>query len=290
MAVSLQVLQQQLDTILTPEKFQDYCPNGLQVEGRPEVKLLVSGVTANQALLDEAVAVGADAVLVHHGYFWRGESAEIIGMKKRRLATLLKHDISLLAYHLPLDAHPIYGNNCQLARVLDIEISGELDPVGSGVGNIGELHQTELAEDFVKRVSKALGRDAQHIAGGAESIQRIAWCTGAAQGYIEHAVAQGVDLYLSGEISEPTVHIAREAGIHYVAAGHHATERYGVQALGSYVAEVNWVFSTSLSILTARPRLGSLQVLTFEGVLTFVEVPQDRHDRQFVLFQDQILH
>jgi dinuclear metal center YbgI/SA1388 family protein len=238
MAASLQSLQQLLDTILRPEKFEDYCPNGLQVEGKADVARLITGVTASQALLDAAVDMNADAVMVHHGYFWRGENAQIVGIKRKRIATLIENNISLFAYHLPLDAHPVFGNNARLAELLGIETLGGLfGNIESSVGNIGQLPVPKHVDDFVVGVSSALGRSVQHIAGGPEIIQRIAWCTGAAQGYIEQAADAGVDMYISGEISEPTVHIARERGIHYIAAGHHATERYGVQALGEHVAD-----------------------------------------------------
>jgi dinuclear metal center YbgI/SA1388 family protein len=222
--------------VLGPERFQDYCPNGLQVEGRQSVGLLVSGVTASLALLEAARAAGADAILVHHGYFWKNEAPAIVGMKQRRLRLLLSNDISLLAYHLPLDAHPELGNNVQLARQLGITVTGGLQSVANPIGNVGELAAPLSAEAFTEHVSQCLGRSAQLISGGAYPIKRIAWCTGAAQSYIEEAAALGVDAFLSGEISEPTVHVARELGLHFIAAGHHATERYGVQALGSYLA------------------------------------------------------
>jgi dinuclear metal center YbgI/SA1388 family protein len=237
MAVSLQVLQQLLDTILCPDDFDDYCPNGLQVEGGDQIKLLVTGVTASQTLLDTAIDNGADAILVHHGYFWRGERPEITGIKKKRIATLMTNDVSLLAYHLPLDAHPVYGNNARLADVLGITTTGSLQAEGrQSVGNIGCLSPAMNAQEFVRHVSSRIGRKVLHIPGGPETVKNIAWCTGAAQGYIDRAVEMGVDVYISGEISESTVHIAREEGIHYIAAGHHATERYGVKALGELLA------------------------------------------------------
>lgn len=224
------------DRVLGPERFQDYCPNGLQVQGRESVRLLVSGVTASLALLEAAQAAGADAILVHHGYFWKNEAPNIVGMKRKRLQLLLKNDISLLAYHLPLDAHPELGNNAQLAKQLGIKITGGLQAVANPIGNVGEIEVPLAAEVFAAQVGRQLGRNAQLISGGAHSIKTIAWCTGAAQSYIEEAAALGVDAFLSGEISEPTVHVARELGLHFIAAGHHATERYGVQALGEYLA------------------------------------------------------
>lgn len=225
------------DRVLGPERFRDYCPNGLQVQGRDSVGLLVSGVTASFALLEAAVAAGADAILVHHGYFWKSEAPAIVGMKRKRLQLLLQNDVSLLAYHLPLDAHPELGNNAQLARRLGFRITGGLQAVADPIGNIGELGSPMTAEALVADIGQRLGRAAQLISGGSHSIKTIAWCTGAAQSYIEEAAALGVDAFLSGEISEPTVHGARELGIHFIAAGHHATERYGVQALGDYLAK-----------------------------------------------------
>lgn len=226
-----------LDATLESGRFSDYCPNGLQVQGRGEINLLVTGVTASAALLDAAIAEGADAVLVHHGYFWKGEDPCITGMKKARLARLLQHDVSLLAYHLPLDAHPELGNNAQLAARLGLLLDGPLQP-GSArpVGNVGQFEESLTPEQLVARVTRQLGRTPLHIPGTATRIRRVGICSGAAQGYIEQAVAQGVDAYISGEISEQTVHVARECGIHYFAVGHHASERYGVQALGEFAA------------------------------------------------------
>ncbi|MBU3056446.1 Nif3-like dinuclear metal center hexameric protein [Pseudomonas indica] len=236
MAIALSTLVEEADRYLTAARIQDYCPNGLQVEGRPQVRRIVSGVTASQALLDAAVEADADVVLVHHGYFWKSENPCVVGIKQRRLKTLLNHDISLLAYHLPLDVHPEVGNNVQLARVLDLIVEGPLEPDNPrSVGLVGALAEPLAPRDFARRVHEALGREPLLI-DGEGPIRRIAWCTGAAQGYIDQAVAAGVDAYLTGEVSEPTVHAARENGISFIAAGHHATERYGVQALGDYLA------------------------------------------------------
>lgn len=224
-----------LDGLLVPGKFRDYCPNGLQVEGRAEIVRLVAGVTASQALLDVAVARNADAILVHHGYFWRGEDGRVTGLRRKRLSSLLANDINLLAYHLPLDAHPELGNNAQLAQRLGWVVEGRFGEqdiawLGSLVGP-GTL--AELAAD----VARVLGRAPLVIGEGNKLIRRIAWCSGGAQNYFEQAIALGVDAYLSGEISEQTVHLARESGVAYLAAGHHATERYGVQALAEHVAQ-----------------------------------------------------
>ncbi|MGB5598738.1 Nif3-like dinuclear metal center hexameric protein [Thiothrix litoralis] len=236
--MNLYTLETYLNKLLNIGKFRDYAPNGLQVEGRAEVTRIVTGVTASQALLDAAVEYGADAVLVHHGYFWKGESPVIRGMKKQRIATLIQHDISLLGYHLPLDAHPELGNNAQLAMLLGIRNEGVMDERElQSVGNIGSVSEPVSLADFGQQVATALAREPLLIAGGEHPVQRIAWCTGGAQGYIQQAFELGADTYLSGEISEHTVHFARENGIHYIAAGHHATERYGIKALGNHLAE-----------------------------------------------------
>lgn len=237
MAVALTTLVEETDRYLNAVKIADYCPNGLQVEGRPQVQRIVSGVTASQALLDAAVEARADVVLVHHGYFWKNEDPRVVGIKQRRLKTLLSNDISLLAYHLPLDVHPEVGNSIQLARVLGLTVEGALEPDNPrSVGLVGSLEPPLSPSDFMQRVRSSLGREPLMIE-GPDLIKRIAWCTGGAQGYIEQAVAAGVDAYLTGEVSEPTVHIARENGLSFFAAGHHATERYGVQALGEYLAK-----------------------------------------------------
>ncbi|WP_278956555.1 Nif3-like dinuclear metal center hexameric protein [Aquipseudomonas alcaligenes] len=236
MAIALNTLVQEADRFLNAARIADYCPNGLQVEGRPQVRRIVSGVTASQALLDAAVEAEADVVLVHHGYFWKGEDARVTGMKRRRLQTLLGHDISLLAYHLPLDLHPEVGNNVQLARQLEITVEGPLDPDNPKVvGLLGSLAEPMTARDFARRVQEVLGREPLLVE-GAGMVRRIGWCTGGGQGYIDDAIAAGVDLFLTGEASEQTFHSARENGVSFIAAGHHATERYGVQALGDYLA------------------------------------------------------
>ena len=231
-------LVQYCDELLEQHAFQDYCPNGLQVEGAGQVRRIVTGVTASQALLDAAAERGAQLVLVHHGYFWKGEAAPITGMRYRRIKTLMDHDMSLLAYHLPLDVHAELGNNVQLARLMGWTIEGGLEPGNPrSVGLVGQASETCSGEAFAASLEQALGRAPLHIAGSDRPIRRIAWCTGGAQGYIEKAVALGVDAFITGEVSEPTVHAAREHGIHFFAAGHHATERYGVKALGEHLAE-----------------------------------------------------
>lgn len=234
--VRLQELIRYAGNLLDSASFADYAPNGLQVEGREDVRTLVTGVTASVALLEAALEAGADAVLVHHGYFWKGEDACVTGMRRRRLRLLLANDVSLIAYHLPLDAHPVYGNNAQLARVLGIEVIDRF-AVGTAIAMHGRLAAPMTAPAFALHVAGRLGRPPLHIPAGPAMIESVGFCTGAAQDYLAHAAALGLDAYVSGEISERTVHEAREYGIHYFAAGHHATERYGVQALGRHLAE-----------------------------------------------------
>jgi len=226
-----------LAEMLNVQAFADYAPNGLQVEGCTEIKKIVTGVTACQALVNTAAEREADALLVHHGYFWKGENACIIGMKRQRLGTLLATNINLLAYHLPLDAHPELGNNAQLAKLLGLQQEGTFGNEGStAIGQYGRLVQTVSAEAFGELLTRKLGRAPLHIAGATGDIHTVAWCTGAAQSYLEQAAALGVDAFVTGEISEQTVHVARELGLHFFSAGHHATERGGVQALGAHLA------------------------------------------------------
>ncbi len=240
--VKREVLISQLDAWLQPKLIKDYCPNGLQVEGTGDVGKIVCGVTACEALLDAAIGRQADMVLVHHGYFWKGESAVIQGMKKRRLGKLLRHDISLVAYHLPLDIHVEYGNNAQLAKVLGLSVDGQVAAGGTdGLLWYGQLPKPMQQDELRRYLFDRLARDPLIINGSMPAMESkpwrtIAWCTGGAQGFIDDAADLGVDLYLSGEVSEQTVHSARELGISYIAAGHHATERYGIQALGNAVA------------------------------------------------------
>ncbi len=233
--LALRELVDYCDRMLNIGAFDDYCPNGLQVEAGHEVRRIVSGVTASQALVDAAIEANADVLLVHHGYFWRGEPAPLTGLKGRRVAALLRHDVSLLAYHLPLDAHPELGNNRQLGERLDL--SGSAGPVAEGsLVWATDLESPIDAGMLRRRIAGALDREPLHIAACDRPVTRIAWCTGGAQGYIEQAAEAGAQAYISGEISEQTTHLARELGIHYFAAGHHATERYGVRALGAHLA------------------------------------------------------
>lgn len=234
---TLQELHEYTNALLAIEQFQDYCPNGLQVEGRCEVSLLVTGVTASLELIEQAMAAGADAIMVHHGYFWKGEDPRITGMKQRRLRRLLETRTSLLAYHLPLDAHPELGNNARLARILGLRATGTFGNEGGvALAQYGQLEQPLTGTDLARHIEQALGRAPLHIPAERVSIRSVGWCSGAAQSYIDAAVAQGLDAFISGEVSEQTVHVARECGIHYFAAGHHATERFGVQALGEHLA------------------------------------------------------
>ena len=236
--VTLKALLDYTNSLLSIDSFSDYCPNGLQVEGRAEVTRLVSGVTASMALIEAAIEAQADAIVVHHGYFWKGEDECITGMKRARLGRLLATDTSLLAYHLPLDAHPDLGNNARLAEVLGFERQGCFGHDGGlALGQYGVLPRALSATALTELIRDSLDRIPQHIPGPQQKIQTVGWCTGAAQSYLDAAAEQGVDAFISGEISEQTVHVARERGLHYFAAGHHATERYGVQALGEHLAE-----------------------------------------------------
>ncbi len=227
-------LETYLNQYLDVPRFRDYCPNGLQVEGRAEVGTIVTGVTASLELLQTASERGADALLVHHGYFWRGEDPRVTGTRRTRLAWLLAHDLNLFAFHLPLDAHPDVGNNAQLARELELPFDGRFG--AQDLGAHGSFAEAPTVDEIAQRISARLGRIPQVIGDRAKRVRRIAWCTGAAQSYMEDAVGLGVDAYISGEISEQTVHLARESGVAYIAAGHHATERYGIKALGEHLA------------------------------------------------------
>ena len=227
------------DELLRVQEFRDYCPNGLQVEGKSDIKKIIAGVTASRELIDWAIEKDADLVLVHHGYFWKGEDASIVGVKKQRISRLLNKNISLLAYHLPLDAHELYGNNIMLAKKLGISVKGCVtDGPAKGLLWYGELDQPLTPAQLGSHIGHSLTRQPLHLGSSTNrNIKHIGWCTGAAQGYIEQAAALNLDAYISGEVSEQTYHLARELDIHYFAAGHHATEAYGVQALGQHLAE-----------------------------------------------------
>ncbi len=235
--IDLRELVDWCDQTLKASAFKDYAPNGLQVAGNPVVRKVVTGVTANLALIDAAIAAQADAILVHHGYFWKGEDACLTGMKGTRIARLYQHNLSLIAYHLPLDAHTRLGNNIAFAELLGFTTTGGLDPAERyPVGNLGECAPMSVA-DMVALLSEKLGRPPRHLPGGPALIRKVGWCTGGAQDMIHQAAAMGCDAYFSGEVSERTFSEAAELGIHYFECGHHATERGGIQRLGAALAE-----------------------------------------------------
>ncbi|MEO8858246.1 MAG: Nif3-like dinuclear metal center hexameric protein [Burkholderiaceae bacterium] len=230
-------LTETFDALLSPEKFRDYGPNGLQVEGRPQVRVLVSGVTASLALIQAAVEAGADALFVHHGLFWRGQDGRVTGWMKQRLALLLAHDINLFAYHLPLDAHAELGNNAQFGLQLGLHATERFGEQNLGfLGGRSDGSAFADVEQLANHVEAVLGRHVIALGAPGKKISRLAWCTGGAQGYFEDAIAAGADAYVTGEISEPQAHYARECGVGYIACGHHASERYGAPAVAAHVA------------------------------------------------------
>jgi dinuclear metal center YbgI/SA1388 family protein len=233
--MQVQLLVSYLDKLLQVDKVSDYCPNGLQVHGCDDVKKIVVGVTASMEFLEKAHKVGADTVLVHHGYFWKNEPPAIVGVKKNRIKFLLENNINLIAYHLPLDIHHDFGNNRQLADRLGFKVSPSLQP--QSLIWYGELNSQMNIDDLRNHISTCLERDPLIISDAKKPIRTIAWCTGAAQGYFDEAIALNVDAYLSGEISENTVHLAKESGVAYISAGHYATERFGVMALAEHLKE-----------------------------------------------------
>ncbi len=236
-SVNNQDLKVYLDGLLRVNEISDYCPNGMQVEGVKDIANIVTGVTASQALIDEAILRKADAIVVHHGYFWKGESQCITGMKKQRLKSLIENDINMYAYHLPLDVHPELGNNRQLADLLDIENVAALSSVKPiGVVMQGEFPVAITAAELKDRLKAVLGRSILLEGAEEREIKTLAWCTGGGQGFIEQAADLGADAFITGEVSEQTIHIAREQNIAFYAAGHHATERYGAKALGEHIA------------------------------------------------------
>ena len=237
MTVSRSQLLATLNAELQPERFRDYGPNGLQVEGRAEIGTLVSGVTASRALIDAAIAAGADAILVHHGLFWRGQDGTVTGWMKQRLQRLLAHDINLFAYHLPLDAHPTLGNNAQLGARLGLQATGRFGEQELGfIGRPADGVPLQDAAALAHRLESVLNRPVVQVGQAPAAIETIAWCSGGAQGYFEAAIAAGAQAFITGEISEPQAHLARECGVLFYAGGHHATERYGAPALGAHVA------------------------------------------------------
>nr|WP_315490467.1 Nif3-like dinuclear metal center hexameric protein [uncultured Rhodoferax sp.] len=226
-------LQTAMDALLQPERFKDYCPNGLQVEGSSQVQKIVSGVTASLALIDAAIAQGADTVFVHHGLFWRGHDGRVTGWMRQRLGRLLEHNINLFAYHLPLDALPDLGNNAQLGIKLGLKACGQFGE--QQLGCIGEI-EAATASGLAQHVENVLGRSVVLVPGKDAPLRRVAWCSGGAQSYFEAAIAAGADAFITGEISEPQAHLARETGVAYLACGHHATERYGAPAVAGHIA------------------------------------------------------
>ena len=243
--ITAQALTEFCDDYLSANAFQDYAPNGLQVDGGRTIQRIVTGVTACEALIDAAIADNAHAIIVHHGYFWKGEPAPLTGMKGQRIRKLMQHGISLIGYHLPLDAHPVIGNNAKLAESLDMTIIGALYPAETHpVGNIA-ICTAQTAQSLIAQITQALGRIPLHISAeynvninaSNRLIERVGICTGGAQDMIEQAALMGCDAFISGEISERTTHIARELGIDYFACGHHATERGGIEALGNIIAQ-----------------------------------------------------
>jgi dinuclear metal center YbgI/SA1388 family protein len=232
--VNRQNLELYLQRLLSVELFKDYGPNGLQVEGKTEVHKLVSGVTASLALIDAAIAEGADALLVHHGLFWRGHDGRVTGWMKKRLSKLLAHDINLLAYHLPLDAHPQWGNNAQLGLQLGWTVGGRFGE--QQLGCLATLPSATGLEQLTGQLEQTLQHAVVAVPGDGRLLRQVAWCTGGAQSYFEAAIAAGADVFVTGEISEPQAHYARESGVAYLACGHHASERYGAKALGDHLA------------------------------------------------------
>ncbi len=228
-------IESHLATLLEVSRFRDYGPNGLQVEGKPEVRKLVSGVTASLALIEAAIAAGADAILVHHGLFWKGQDGRVTGWMKARLERLLAHQVNLYAYHLPLDAHGELGNNAQLGLRLGWVADGRFSD--QALGFIGTLAEAASAQELGALVHERLARRPTVVPGDGRPIRRVAWCTGGAQGRFEAAIEAGADLYLTGEISEPQTHLARETGVAFIACGHHASERYGAPAVAAHVAQ-----------------------------------------------------
>lgn len=222
-----------LDQLLEVDEYEDYAPNGLQVEGAKDIRKIVFGVTASQALIEKAIELQADTIIVHHGYFWKNEPVTITGIKYQRIKKLIENNINLIGYHLPLDGHADLGNNAQLGKLWQLK---DITP-SPGLVRLGKLATPVIIDAFIKIITSSLKRQPLHLPGGPEQIKTIAWCSGGAQGYIERAAAWNADVYISGEVSEQTTHIAQECGIHYLAAGHHATEVWGVKALAKHLTE-----------------------------------------------------
>jgi dinuclear metal center YbgI/SA1388 family protein len=245
--IERQLLLQSLNDLLEPARFKDYCHNGLQVEGRREINHVVTGVTACEALIEAAIAQEADAILVHHGLFWKSFSGQVSGWMRKRLGLLMAHNINLLAYHLPLDAHPTWGNNAELGRVLGLQAMSTFGEQSLGCLGTGpaELHDDRA---LAAHIETTLGRPVTLVQGRPGPVRKVAWCTGGAQSYFEAAIEAGADVFITGEISEPQAHYARECGVSYIACGHHASERYGVQAVGRWLAAEHGVIHTFIDI------------------------------------------
>lgn len=234
-------LEQILDEKLNSKAISDYAPNGLQVEGKTNIKKIITGVTASLPLIEAAIAQNADAILVHHGYFWKSENPCIRGMKGKRIKQLLCHEINLFAYHLPLDIHLELGNNAQLAKMVGASQIRGMEDKNLSIPAIAEFDTAISADELKQRLEKALQRTVtlcDEFAGFLQkAIKKIGICSGGGQGYIDLAVEKGCDAFISGEISEQTTHSAREQGIYFYACGHHATERDGVKALGEWLTQ-----------------------------------------------------
>lgn len=245
--IDRQQLIQTLQTLLQPERFKDYCHNGLQVEGRAGIGHLVSGVTASEALIQAAIDQKADAILVHHGLFWKGFDGQVSGWMRKRLGLLMTHNINLLAYHLPLDAHPELGNNAQLGKLLGLETQATFGEQALGhLGAASTAWESDAA--LAAQIEIALGRSVTCVSGFSGPVSKVAWCTGGAQSYFEPAIAAGAQVFITGEISEPQAHYAHECGVSYIACGHHASERYGARAVGAWVAEQHGLIHTFIDI------------------------------------------
>ena len=224
-----------LNALLETTRFQDYGPNGLQVEGKGEVHKIVSGVTASLALIDCAIESQADAILVHHGLFWKGQDGRLTGWMKQRVERLLRYQINLFAFHLPLDAHPTYGNNAQFGNRLGVQVDANFG--NQNLGCMGRLPEPMSLNAVSAMLQAQLQRAPTLAFGDGRLLRRVAWCTGGAQGYFEGAVAGGADVFITGEISEPQAHLAAETGVAFIACGHHASERFGAPALAQHLAD-----------------------------------------------------
>lgn len=243
------ILLEYIDGLLEPWRFKDYGPNGLQVEGASQIERVLAGVTASRALIEAAIEMQADTLLVHHGLFWRGQDGRVVGWMRERLRLLLEHNINVIAYHLPLDAHPIWGNNAQLAKLLGLHVEERCGESGLiFLGHLLDAEHGRSAQALASWIEQQLQRTVLFEPGDGRALKRIAWCTGGAQGYFEQAIAAGVDAFITGEISEPQAHYARETGVAFLACGHHASERYGVEALAGHLAERFDIWQTFVDI------------------------------------------